>query len=507
MSSVDKKGKLAKSVSAIAFAVSVLASQASNATAQSLVFSHLVNAIGVNVSNVSPAGNEDNEQGDANGYDSTNGDDTNGISTNCEDTEEVVPLLGDAADFNIFALENVTVRKADCNGYFAAGGNADIPDGYSTSGYAIVGGEVVSGSFDNGTLTPDEAGIDFSAAFAELRAVSATAARITPNGTIKKGMWDADIVFEGTDSRLNVFTISADEFNAMRTSSILSMHINVPDGSAVVINITGHTSDEDDTVDLGVNAGAYYANHFVSNGTASNAFILFNVTDAKRVIVKSSMGSLLAPNSDVVSYDEGGYPHFEGQIICRSYTGVNGFGSITFEANEEFTDRIAQLLSSDIADESAAEEADFAEDEIPEDKGLVSDTATAADNDDVSVDTEEPNDRNDSEAPSEEIIPDTDTAADDEITAENADETDEMAEAEASSDGTDTAPEGEIQAEEAADEVQNAIFTETETETLLSFTEPAYDTDEEAAFADDPADSIPIIIAPRRSYRLDRYLR
>ena len=355
----DKKRKIMQSLSAFAFALTVFAANAQgSASAETL--DSAANGLIVKAAAIESA---DNEGGEGSVMGKTtdseaNGDDADDISTNYDeeengevgqsedadftdvdsDTEEddeaeterseagTTAFLGKAAEYNVFVENNFTVNGADCPGNFAVGGNVTVPESYSAY-KTVVGGTILGGSFLNGYTTADAEGIDFAVEFANLRATSAKLAAMVPNGYVTNGDWGAEMKFVGTNDDINVFTMSVSEYNSILANSYgqLKFTFDVPAGSVAIVNITG-----EGYLNMAVNCGTYYAGQAVSNGTANNANILFNVPDAYGVSIGTSMGNLLAPNADVTSIDIGGHPHFEGQLICKNYEGVNEFGGTQF---------------------------------------------------------------------------------------------------------------------------------------------------------------------------------
>lgn len=356
----DKKRKIMQSLSAFAFALTVFAANAQgSASAETL--DSAANGLIVKTAAIESA---DNEGGEGSVMGKTtdseaNGDDADDISTNYDeeensedgqpedadftdvdsDTDEddeaetelrseagTTAFLGKAAEYNVFVENNFTVNGADCPGNFAVGGNVTVPESYSAY-KTVVGGTILGGSFLNGYTTADAEGIDFAVEFANLRATSAKLAAMVPNGYVTNGDWGAEMKFVGTNDDINVCTMSVSEYNSILANSYgqLKFTFDVPAGSIAIVNITG-----EGYLNMAVNCGTYYAGQAVSNGTANNANILFNVPDAYGVSIGTSMGNLLAPNADVTSIDIGGHPHFEGQLICKNYEGVNEFGGTQF---------------------------------------------------------------------------------------------------------------------------------------------------------------------------------
>ncbi|MDE7289217.1 MAG: choice-of-anchor A family protein, partial [Oscillospiraceae bacterium] len=234
---------------------------------------------------------DENEEDDVQqGDEADNGDDTKGITTNMEesaakDVSAVNSMLGAANGYNVFVKGDYSVNGADISsngqlGNLAAGGNVSVPGDY-TAGKVVVGGEV-SGSFHNGMS--DEK-IDFDEAFSQLEATSNSLANLEANGTVTQNQWwGAEIIFNGSDPDLNVFTLTVDEYNAMRAQSPnqLCFSFNVPAGSHCIVNIVGEGS-----VDLAVNAQSTYAKEVISNGTENNRNILFNVPNAESVTIQN----------------------------------------------------------------------------------------------------------------------------------------------------------------------------------------------------------------------------
>lgn len=170
-------------------------------------------------------------------------------------------LLGPAAAFNVFVSGDLDKHGSDSEGRVAVGGSAKL------SGYAIgtglsnssgkrddliVGGNLtfsagsvpngnaayggsasISGvSFPNGKAHQAQP-IDFKAAAASLKQLSAALAKLPVNGTTKVSSWGG-ITLAGSNSKLNVFELKGPE---LATTSGLS--ITAPAGATVVINIGG----------------------------------------------------------------------------------------------------------------------------------------------------------------------------------------------------------------------------------------------------------------------------
>ena len=238
--------------------------------------------------------------------------------------------LGAASNYNVFIENDLTVPGADCPGNFAVGGNVSVPGDYTTANVAVVGGEILGGSFHNGSQTPADANIDFASEFASLRALSSRLAGYKSNGTVSTNeFWNGQVIFQGSDPDLNVFTLTASQWAEIKANpDQLSVLYLVPDGSSVLVNITGGS-----TVNIAAkDAQSYYgiSQQAITNGAAINGKILWNITDASNVIIGLNNGCLLAPNSTVSTANIGGNPHFEGQIIAKAYDGHNEFGGTPY---------------------------------------------------------------------------------------------------------------------------------------------------------------------------------
>ena len=278
----------------------------------------------------------------------------------------VVSALGDAGGFNVFVRGNYTNYHGNVDigygankGNIAVGGDVTLA-GNCSAGLAVVGG-TLTGSFDNGYFDSSYGVVDFDETFRVLEETSRKLAELTPNGVVCAGGWSAEIVFTGMDTELNVFTITVDEFNAMRGGNQqLCFNFDVPEGSKYLVNIVGSGS-----VNLNNNAQSKYAGMDITNGSITNEYVIFNLPDAQNVEIGRNMGALIAVNADVTNGSNGAGDHFEGTLICNSYVGYNEFGSTPID--EDF---INEILNPD-PDESDSDdnEDDDDEDDDDEDDG------------------------------------------------------------------------------------------------------------------------------------------
>ncbi|MCQ2529449.1 MAG: choice-of-anchor A family protein [Saccharofermentans sp.] len=239
--------------------------------------------------------------------------------------------LGAAKNFSVFVEGDFTATAADCEGNLAAGGNVQAPGSYSigidADNLAVVGGTHTEFNKEVVVKTPSEAGIDMAAEFANLRATSNKLAQFPVNGEVTKNQWNDEIYFTGTDDQINVFTLTASEWNSyVGGDGRACVIIDAPSSSTILINIVGTGLET-----IPVNCGCRWNGAAVTNGSANNSKILWNIPGGNNIAVASSMGCLLAPNSNISAM--GGYSndHFEGQVIAKSYSGNTEFGCQTFK--------------------------------------------------------------------------------------------------------------------------------------------------------------------------------
>ncbi|MBR5090149.1 MAG: hypothetical protein IK093_12045, partial [Ruminiclostridium sp.] len=307
----------------------------------------------------------------------------------------VKSLLGEAANYNVFIKENYTqngfnnVDAGDGNANLAVGGNFNVGAGCSQAcSSATVGGSVtgtIIGNYING-------GIDFDSAFTSLKETSNALAQLS-GGTIEDGSIYNDygrIKFVGTNTGVNVFNITVDEWNALKGATAgrdeghnCAIDYVVPEGSAVIVNITGA-----DAVDLVFNWGSYYASGtpLTSGNTEANSKVLINIPGGNNVVIDAGIGCVLAPESNVSSGANygGGSAHYEGQLIANSFTGNIEFGSSKFDGeNPDVTDLITP--TDDVEDEEDKEEN---EETTDEDETPGEDDPSVPEGDDDSDETE-----------------------------------------------------------------------------------------------------------------------
>lgn len=339
----NKKKILMKSAMAFTFALAMFGANGGGDVSAEEALS--TGKVGINTEYDETGGEEDVQQGDS----ADNGDGTKGITTNYDETEteaaSSVPLLGTASGYNVFVegnytqTGNVNIDAGDGGGVVGVGGNVNVGENCHHKGASFeVGGSVTGNLQGDKVSTGSDCSVDFGSAFDELRATSSALSQID-GVTVNNGS-DTDsikseygtITLKGSDANVNVFTITVDEFNAMKTSENMAIRYDVPDGSAVILNIVGEGD-----VNLVFDWGAYYNGGSLTSGNKyGNSKVMINVPDGNDVTIASGVGNLLAPSSSVTGGEDKGYnPHYEGQVICKDFTGNIQFGSSAFDYDIE----------------------------------------------------------------------------------------------------------------------------------------------------------------------------
>ncbi|MCF8242719.1 MAG: choice-of-anchor A family protein [Melioribacteraceae bacterium] len=264
--------------------------------------------------------------------------------------------FGAAADYNVFVFEDIVQPSSDTEGRMAIGRDASLAN-YSVgdqldpsdagnvlvvnenltflSGRVYYGNCVVGetayleenlATVDGDTVVGSGVDIDFVEAQAHLETLSEQLSNYEDN--MEMTFQDSKISLFGSQPILNVYNLTG-EF----ISSATDFEINAPNGSVVLINITGDFAD--------------IAGGFNVFGTDTNN-VLFNFYDVPDVSISeiSFLGSALAPKSDVI-YTGGQH---NGQIFAKSLTGTGQFNYYPFIGNIP-TDvslvNVAEVISCD----------------------------------------------------------------------------------------------------------------------------------------------------------------
>lgn len=242
--------------------------------------------------------------------------------------------LGAAEGFNVFVLYDLAQPSSDAEGKVAVGGNAQLANysigdklpayPFGTEDVFIVGnnltftsgrvynGNVVYGNSTNLPIYPVSVNegeirqgsvIDFVAAEAYLKSLSATLGAYADNGTTTY-QWGG-IFLEGSNPVLNVFHVSGAQLATANNFSV-----DVPNGSAVLVNIDGVTTS--------------WSGGLSVNGTSIQN-VLYNFYEAEDITIQyiDVTGSILAPLADV-DFVSGLQ---NGQMICKSLIGQGQFNN------------------------------------------------------------------------------------------------------------------------------------------------------------------------------------
>ncbi|MBN8545883.1 MAG: choice-of-anchor A family protein [Ignavibacteria bacterium] len=286
------------------------------------------------------------------------------VTVDCSAMNNANIDLGPARPYNVFVLENIIQPSADTEGKLAVGGNANLsnysvgdklPNSNGAEDVLVVGGNLyyTSGrvyngnvayggltnlpisavSIDEGTLRHDASVIDFAAAKTHLENLSTQLSGYAVNGTTTFQWGTVNLTHN--DPYLNVFTVNGSDLNAAHT-----FEINVPNGSAVVVNILGTTIN-------------WHGGLFV-NGTAMNN-VLYNFPQATSLTISGIdvKGSVLAPLA-ALNFPAG---IITGQTIVKSMTGSGQFNLAPFlgniPANQSIVN-VASITGSNISDLNTA---------------------------------------------------------------------------------------------------------------------------------------------------------
>ena len=269
---------------------------------------------------------------------------------------EAVIDLGIANEYNLFVFEDLIQPSSDTEGKVAVGRSADLanysvgyeyPNSNGTEDILVVGGNltfrsgaVYSGnvvygvstnlpinltSINNGTLIQNPDRIDFNAAREYLTSLSTQLGEYTPNGSVTFE-WGS-LNCSGTSPLLNVFEVSGADLTLAN-----NFQINAPNGSVVVVNITGPY--------------AKWTGGLVVTGTDKrNVLFNFPQADSVRIHNIDVTGSVLAPHAHV-NFVTGVQ---NGQMICRKLTGQGQFNYAHFIGNvpvDTTIVNVAQVINS-----------------------------------------------------------------------------------------------------------------------------------------------------------------
>jgi choice-of-anchor A domain-containing protein len=227
---------------------------------------------------------------------------------------------------NIAVGGNVTLAN-----YSAASAIAGMPGQAMNPANIVVGGQLTAnnggvGSNQAGTIyfangaptlngftarggTVAKAPIDFNGAATFYQNLSKGLGALAANGTATFCN-DGCLELKGTNPSLNVFSVQGAQLGGLN-----EINISAPQGSAVVINVTG--------------SSATFQNGAVTETGVNNSQVMYNFPTATNITLVGSMnpmGTLLAPAATVT----GGYGESTGQLIAGAYSGTTAFEDVAF---------------------------------------------------------------------------------------------------------------------------------------------------------------------------------
>lgn len=166
--------------------------------------------------------------------------------------------------------------------------------------------------------------VNFGTAFTALRATSADFAAYTPNGTATTVTTNPlpggqiTLVLSGTDPNLNVFQIAASDLGSKQVG------IDVPQGSTVIVNVTGSSPSFNNNMLIKQGSSWDQASDGVVKPGQQTAAgwpgILWNFPSATSVQINTGSafaGTVLAPDAAVTVGSAG---HTIGQMIAKSFS-------------------------------------------------------------------------------------------------------------------------------------------------------------------------------------------
>lgn len=202
------------------------------------------------------------------------------------------------------------------------GGNLQWSNGTLFNGSGIYGGDASLANLgvSNGSINTGEVPVDFSALATAAQLASSEFAAMDANGSTT--LLYGGVTLLGTDTELNVFTI-----DSSMLSSVHTVAIQVPEGSAVLINIVGMASSFQ-------NAGlTLNGNSFNSSNASLWSEVLWNFESAGTLTVQgvNFAGSLLAPNASVTLQNG----NVNGQVVVGNLTTNGAINNFSFNGTAQ----------------------------------------------------------------------------------------------------------------------------------------------------------------------------
>ena len=270
-------------------------------------------------------GNTDDNTGGVGNTD----DNTGGLAGTPDGPPPCMPTFMDS--INTLVFENATLSGADTEGRLFIGGDAILD---WTVGAAlehdcsrrdlIVGGDLTwnSGSAPNGMVSvggdlersigvgmgcgfeQNEDAFDFETAEQELTEYSQNLLRYPENGVVSNNY--GALYLTGTNPEVNVFYLDQADLSGIHT-----IELDVPDNSAVIINVSG--------TDITFSSFGFGTIGECKGGGTECHQIIWNLYEAETVTISGvgMQGTVLAPLA-AVDFSNG---MIDGQLIVRSLTG------------------------------------------------------------------------------------------------------------------------------------------------------------------------------------------
>ncbi|HEY0903373.1 MAG TPA: choice-of-anchor A family protein [Marmoricola sp.] len=240
-------------------------------------------------------------------------------------------------------IEGNGSRGADTEGAIAYGGNLPtaIPVGSRLSGYpqdkaalVVAGshGQYFALQYGSAYVTPQSGvnfnggghylttnPINFTSAFAALRTLSSDWGAAAATGTISTGTAGGNqaLVFTGSSTELNVFTLTEAQKTALADPSI-HLALNVPNDSTIIVNVPGSTATVRGQMWRGTGSSAQQVDDSMTKADYNG--LVWNFPDATSVTINFGSafgGHILAPNAAVEVPAVG---HIIGQVIAKSFS-------------------------------------------------------------------------------------------------------------------------------------------------------------------------------------------
>lgn len=255
-------------------------------------------------------------------------------------------IYGDYADYKFSGLMTTGVLESDtatiiCNNSISkrfgrfinpdCGGGRAFVTSTDVTKFENVYGNTAQLEANTYKVAPNSI-IDFPAEMAYLQETSQLFRSIgAGESKITESDGNVDCVFTGTDSKLNVFTISETEWKKMASvTKNFVFDISVPDNSYIIFNVGGKDITVFGRLKESITLNTKKIEQDKDKPEAvKNCLILFNFYEAESIkISNGTVGNLLAPLAEIESMQVGS--HNNGQVVGRKITLSNEQGPFGF---------------------------------------------------------------------------------------------------------------------------------------------------------------------------------